>query len=257
MTTQALILIGGSVLLFITALACIIAAEQRAGRLAAMHNTKPYTAQAIAQIHQQIARGSLREGWGYACEITGMVECDTAILTPQTQQTCVAYSHAVMRETWQKLGAFDHRRAHDSDGWVKTDSSNTYDLRHVPTFRVRDATGCVLVDPAFADFDLEQRDKHYEVMSFSIGEGEYRTWHDEKALETGRTAYVLGYLADRDGQPILMRHPSNTHKKFIVSYRTEQELAKATGGAVNGFYFAAGLSGGIALILLVLLFVRF
>lgn len=255
MTTQTLVFITGSGLLFIMAIVCIIAAEQRIKRLAAMHDTEAYTARAIAQIHQQIARGSLREDWGYACEITGVVECDTAILTPQTQQTCVAYSYAVMRETWQKLGAFDHRRAHDSDGWVKTDSSNNYDLHHVPIFRVRDATGYVLVDPAFADFDLEQTDKHYEVMSFSIGEGEYRTWHDEKALQTGRLAYILGYLADRDCQPILMRHPSNTHKKFIVSYRTEQELAKATGGAANGYYFAAGLSGGVALILLVLLFV--
>ena len=35
---------------------------------------------------------------------------------------------------------------------------------------------------------------------------------------------MLGYLAERQGQPIIQRHVSNPSKKFLISYRSEQAL---------------------------------
>jgi hypothetical protein len=129
-------------------------------------------------------------------------------------------------------------------------SSTEVNDRHVPTFWVRDATGRVLVDPLTAELDLQALDERYEVLTASSGGSERRAWHIEKGLLVGHQVYVLGYISEQSGQPALRRHPRDRDKKFIISYRSEQELSRATNRRANLFYTLAALSGvgGILLV---------
>jgi hypothetical protein len=62
--------------------------------------------------------------------------------------------------------------------------------------------------------------------------------------------YVLGYLGERQGQPVIQRHPSGPAKKFLISYRDEQELTSANRRQASIAYFITGISGSLGLVLL-------
>jgi hypothetical protein len=46
-----------------------------------------------------------------------------------------------------------------------------------------------------------------------------------------------------------MRHPSNPQKKFLISYRSERDLARASSRSASLYYFLAGSSGTVGLLL--------
>ena len=116
---------------------------------------------------------------------------------------------------------------------------------------MRDASGRVLVDPTNAELDLQAIDERYEVVTSSLGDSERRTRREEKALPLGQPVYVLGYMAERQGQPVIQRHPSDSSKKFLISYRSEQELTSANKWRAALLYFVTGISGSAGVLLIV------
>jgi hypothetical protein len=235
-----LLIIAGAALLLI-ALICAIVAWNSEGRLAAIREIPPSTAQDVLLRYRHDGGA-----FGQPCEVSGVVECDASIDAPISGQPCAIVSHTV---TWEEWGppAFGKR---DADGMALKGSSTEVNDRHVPTFWVRDPTGRVLVDPLTAEFDLQALDERYEVMTASSGGSERRAWHTEKGLPVGHQVYVLGYMSEQNGQPVLRRHPRDRDRKFIISYRSEQELSRATNRRANLFYTLAALSGvgGILLV---------
>jgi hypothetical protein len=230
-----LLLILGAVLL-LSALICAIVGWNSEGRLAAISEIPPSTAQ-DALLRYRHDGGA----FGQPCEVSGVVECDASIDAPISGQPCAIISHSVTWEEWGQPTTFGHN-SYDTSLVLKGTSTEVND-RHVPTFWVRDATGRVLVDPLTAEFDLQALDERYEVMTASSGGSERRAWHTEKGLLVGHQVYVLGYMSEQSGQPVLRRHPRDRDKKFIISYRSEQELSHATNRRANLFYTLAALSG--------------
>jgi hypothetical protein len=230
------LLILGVVLLISAAIFAIIAWNTE-GRLALIKATPTTTAQDVYGRYRHDGGA-----FGQACEVAGVVEADYSFDGPLSGQPCVIYSHTVTWEDWSQQN-FGRRSV---DGMARTGGSTEVDDRHVPTFWVRDATGRVRVDPLLAEFDLKDIDERYEVMTASASER--RSWRTEKALPVGHQVYVLGYIGEKDGEPILGHHQHDKSKRFIISYRSERDLTHATSLRTNLFYILAGLCGigGIA-----------
>ena len=250
MTTLDIVLLCAGGLLMIVAAFCVAAAMRGEDKLLAIQDTPTSSAHDIQSMHRR------NGAYGQACEVTGVIECDASLSGPLSGQACVAYSHTLTWEEWGQPGMFD-RRAGTGD-MVYRNGGTEFDDRRAPAFWVRDASGRVLVDPTNAELDLQAIDERYEVVTSSFGDSERRTRREEKALPLGQRVYVLGYMADRQGQPVIQRHPSDPSKKFLISYRSEQELTSANKWRAALFYFVTGISSsaGVLLILWRLVLLR-
>jgi len=242
MTTLNIILLCAGALLLIVAALCVTAALRGEDRLLAILDTPTSSALDILAIHRN------NGAYGQACEVTGVIECDASLSAPLSGQACVAYNHMLTWEEWGKPGLLD-RRSGTSDLVYRTGGTE-FDDRRAPTFWVRDASGRVLVDPINAELDLQEIDSRYEVVTSGYGDSERRTRREEKGLPLGQTVYVLGYLSERQGQPVIQRHTSDSSKKFLISYRSEQELTRANRLRAAVFYFVAGISGSAGVLLI-------
>ena len=242
MTTLNIIFFcGGALLLLVTAF-CVTAALRGEDRLLAIVDTPTSSALDIHAIHRN------NGAYGQACEVTGVIECDASLSAPLSGQACVAYSHSLTWEEWGKPGMFD-RRSGTSDLVYRTGGAE-FDDRRAPTFWVRDASGRVLVDPINAELDLQPIDSNYEVVTSGYGDSERRTRREEKGLSLGQPVYVLGYLGEHQGQPIIQHHVGDKSKKFLISYRSEQTLTRANRLRATVFYFVAGISGSAGMVLI-------
>jgi hypothetical protein len=250
LSTIDLIFIAAGILLFALGIVCAMVAARKEARMLVIADTPTTAAGDVERIYR--ANGA----YGQACEIAGVIECDAPLSGPLTGQSCVAYSHLLRWEDWGKATAWDHNRARSADGLVCRDSGTEFDDRCVPTFWVRDASGQVQIDPINADLDLQELDQRYDVTLASVGDSERRTWRTEKALPTGHAVYVLGYLAERQGAPVLQRHPTDRTKKFLISHRSEQKLIGAHRVQSYAYYFAAGISGSLGLVMLIWRFLQ-
>jgi hypothetical protein len=241
-TISDIILLCTGGLLLIVAVICVTAATRGEDRLVAIMDTPTSSAHDILAIHRN------NGAYGQACEIAGVIECDASLSGPLSEQACVAYSHTLTWEEWGKPGMFD-KRSGTSD-LVYRNGGTEFDDRRAPTFWVRDASGRVQVDPINAELDLQPIDSRYEVVTSSFGDSERRTRREEKALPLGQQVYVLGYLGERAGQPIIQRHPSAPAKKFLISYRDEQALTRSNRVRAALFYFLGGISGSASVLLI-------
>ncbi len=242
MTTLTIMLLCAGGLLLIVAAICVAAALRGEDRLVAILDTPTSSALDIQAIHRN------NGAYGQPCEVAGVIECDAALSAPLSGQSVVAYSHSLAWEEWGKPGLFD-KRSGTSDLVYRTGGTE-FDDRCAPTFWVRDASGRVLVDPINAELDLQEIDARYEVFTSSLGDSERRTRREEKGLPLGQPVYVLGYLGEHQGQPIIQRHTSDTSKKFLISYRSEQALTRANRVRAAAFYFFAGISGSAGVLLI-------
>ncbi|MEO7908030.1 MAG: GIDE domain-containing protein [Roseiflexaceae bacterium] len=77
-----------------------------------------------------------------------------------------------------------------------------------------------------------------------------RRRREEKGLPLGQPVYVLGYLGERQGQPIIQRNVSDSSKKFLISYRSEQALTRSNRLRAAVFYFVAGISSSAGVLLI-------
>lgn len=241
MSRADLIFICAGALLFLLGVACALVATRKEDRALVIADTPTSNARDLETTFR-------RDGaYGQPCELVGLAECDAPLAGPLTGQSCVAYRHALTWEAWRKARPFDRRAG--VDGLVCHDRGTEFDERAVPSFWLRDATGRILVEPANVELDLKEIDQRYEVVTASFGGSERRTRRAEHALPLGQPVYLLGYLGERDGAPVLRRHPTDPKRKFLVSYRSEQQLLRANRAQSYGFYFAAGIAGSLGIVL--------
>ena len=64
--------------------------------------------------------------------------------------------------------------------------------------------------------------------------------------------YILGCVVDGQGQPMIARSPKDHRQKFIISRRSERELAASAASAARNWYYGAGGAGALGLVLLVI-----
>jgi hypothetical protein len=241
MTSLQIALIAGGGALALIAVAVTVFAWRGETSLIAMAETETLSTTEVLERYLRARGGG--QTFGEAVEVVGTVECDAPLQAPYSDKLCVAYDYVVNEESEQQIRGLGGRKGRE----VEFTSVNLDD-RRVPRFYVRDGSGRVAVAPAGAQLDLKETVARYEEYSNLRG-NEREIWREERALLLGEQVYVLGYLLDDGGQPVIGRHPLHPERRFLVSYRDERAFAGAMRRRAYGLYLAGGLSLGGAMAL--------
>lgn len=242
------------IILLIVATILFFVARHQAGRLHAMNAADTYTAQLLQDVHKKVTTSLGGDAMAQPCEISGVIECDTPLHGPLSDQACVAYTRAVTREYEEQVTEEDADGKRETRMERHSETVESEDRR--VRFRVRDATGRMLVDPDGADLDLIETANRYEDSpEASRGYSRSRTLgfrHVERALPVDITVYILGCAVDHQGQPMIARHPSDRKQRFFISRKSERELAQSAADWSRNYYYATIGLGVAGLVFVVL-----
>jgi E3 Ubiquitin ligase len=244
-------MIIAGILLLIVAASCYFIARSQSGKLEAMNATDTYTAQELRDLHSKITSSLGADALAQPCEAEGMIECDAPLTTSLSRTACVAYTRTVTREYEEDVTETDQQGKTQTRTECHSETVESEE-RHT-NFWVRDATGRTLIDPEGADLDLVETSNHYDP-AVSPGRGRTRTLGQrsvEQALPIGTRVYVLGCAVDQGGQPAITRSPRDSKARFLISRKTERELAQSAASWSHNLRYTAYGSGVVGLVLLV------
>ncbi len=216
--------------------------------------------QIASEIAGEIGGGNLRE----YVKVSGFIRCDRPLMSELKQQPCVHYTMRVVREYEEE------QTTRDSDGKSRTEtrrgsetvSSNSQSI----PFTLQDQSGELLVYPDGGNIETVQildefrRENSGSSISFGgfslaimgMGGGRrtigYR--YTESILPCDRAVLIIGTASD-DGGQVALRKPIKSDKKFIISLKSEEELAKSTANAAKGFLYGEIACFAIGVILLI------
>lgn len=246
---MGLIIGGVGLLLVCCAVGCFAAALWADRRLMVMRSAETISAADTGRLHRAGVRGQ-------RCEVTGTIECDNPMSAPLSGTLCVAYTHQSVKRVQggvysdlQDGGKYNH-------DYTEIDPSRERRTR----FYVRDASGRVLIDPAWASIEMPRTKEQYDSTTSGADSQRAETvgaWQIEEALSLGQQVYVLGYLGEFAGEPALVCHPSDRSEPFLISHRSERELARTATTRSNAFYLAGGATGVLGVLGVLLAVLRF
>ncbi len=215
-----------------------------------------------SEIAGEIGSGNLRE----YIKVRGIIRCDQPLISELKQEPCVHYTMKVVREYEEQ------QTIRDSDGKSRTETRRSSETvssnsQSIP-FTLQDRSGEILINPNGGNIETVQilnefRKENSSGSSISfggfslpiaVGMGGRRTLgyrYTESILPCDREVLVIGTAAD-DGDQVTMRKPSQSDKKFIISLKSEEELAKSTANAAKWLFYSMVTCFAIGLILLVL-----
>ena len=245
-------MIVGGILLLIVAVVCYFIARSQAGKLQVMNAADTYTAQMLGDLHGRVTASLGAEALAQPCEVEGVIESDTPLIAPLSKTACVVYTYVVSREYEEDVTSTDSEGKTSTRTDRSTETLESEDRRS--SFWVRDATGRTLVVPEGAELDLVETSNRFEAAA-APGYGRRRDLGRrsvEQSLAVGTQVYILGCAVDHQGQPAIGRSPKDSNATFMVSRRTERELAQSAASWSRNLYYVAAGSGVVGLALLVL-----
>lgn len=263
-------MIGGIVLLII-AVICFFSARSQANKLHAMNAAETYTSRMLTELHTNVVSTLGREALAETCDIEGVIECDTPLGAPLSGTPCVAYTMKVEREYEERVSDTDS--AGKQTTRVQRGSETVESNENKVDFWIRDDTGRVLVHPEQAELDLVKTKEQFQaatshgvgqtldfgLFSFTLPAPHFTTGRQtlgyrvtEEILETGIRVYVLGCASDYNGVPAITFNARKKDQRFMVSRRTERELANSAAKTARTLYFAAAGTGMLGVLLVVL-----
>jgi hypothetical protein len=242
-------MVFGGIILLIIAVICFFVARSNASSLDAMNAAETYTAQLLGEVHRKVSGSLGASALAQVCEIEGVIECTAPLAGPISKQPCVAYTYTQSREYEERVTSTDSAGKRETSVQRRSEQLKSED-RRTPFF-VRDATGLTLVMPEGAELDLVESGKRFDEvqqpwtgLTHTLGQS-----HIEQSLAPGTRVYVLGCAVDHDGIPALARHPSAGKQRFLISRKSERELAGSAATWARGMYIAAAGCGALGLIL--------
>jgi hypothetical protein len=240
------------IILLLVAAGCWFAARSQAGRLQAINATDTFTAQMLLDLYNRVIPALGGEALAQPCEVAGTIEADTPLTAPLSNSACVAYAYQVTREYEEDITTTDEHGKTTTATQQRSETASNDERR--TRFFVRDATGRVLIDPTDAELDLVDSGTRFDpaqrttlTRTRTLGHR-----HQEQSLAVGTSVYILGCVVDGQGQPMIARSPKDTKQKFIISRRSERELAGAAASAARYWYYGASGAGALGLVLLVI-----
>jgi len=256
------------VVLVLAAVGLYIGSRSQKRKLSQIKGTETSTAADLVGLAASVAKEIGAGSFNQVTELKGTIECPSPLTSELSQTTCIYYSMTVTRE-------------YEETYWTKDDKGNQVQRMRRGTesvatntrsvsFQVRDATGTTSVDPDGASFVDEK-----VLSEFRPGEGiggirfgsysfnpaslrglvggrrtvGYR--FEEKAIPVGRPIYVLGEAVDSDGR-LRVQKPSKKGTSFIVSLKTEEQLAKGAQSATTGLLIGAAAAAVLGVLGIVL-----
>ncbi|MFM7599742.1 MAG: E3 ubiquitin ligase family protein [Pseudanabaena sp.] len=219
--------------------------------------------QIASEIAGEIGGGNLRE----YVKVRGIVRSDRPLISELKQEPCVHYTMRVVREYEEQ------QTTTDSEGKTRTETRRNSETvssnsQSIP-FTLQDHSGELVVSPDGGNIETVQilnefRQENFNSSSISFGGfslaigagmgGGRRTLgyrYTESILPCDREVLVIGTAAD-DGGQVTLRKPIQSDKKFIISLKSEEELAKSTASAVKGFLYGEIACLAIGTILVIL-----
>ncbi len=243
--------IGGIILIILAAIFFFVA-RSNASSLSAMNAADTYTAQLLGEVYRKVTGSLGADALAQVCEVEGSIECESPLKGPVSKQPCVAYAYTQSREYEERVTSTDANSKRETRVERRSEQLKSEDRR--TSFYVRDATGRTLVLPEGAELDLAESGSRFDEVQ-QAWTGATRTLgqrHSESSLAPGTRVYVLGCAVDHQGAPAIARHPTKDGQRFLVSRRSERELAGSAAAWARGLYIAAAAAGAIGLILLVI-----
>jgi hypothetical protein len=217
--------------------------------------------QIASEIAGEIGGGNLRE----YVKVSGLIRCDRPLISELKQEPCVHYTMSVVREYEEE------HTTRDSDGKTRTEtrrgSENVSSNSQSIPFTLQDKSGELMVNPDGGNIETVQilnefrRENSSSSISFGgfslevgVGMGGRRTIgyrYTESILPCDREVLIIGTASD-DGSQLTLLKPIKSDKKFIISLKSEEELAKSTANAAKGFLYGEIACFAIGTILLIL-----
>jgi len=256
-------IIAGAVLMVVSiALYLVSAAQNR--KLAAIRGTPTSLAADLrslaSSVGQELGGGSFAE----AAEVKGVVRCEHPLVSELSEVKCVHYSTKVTREYEETSWETDAngRRVQRTNRGSDVVSENSRSV----SFEVEDSSGRIPVEPEGANIVAERVLSRFDpgeaaadglrlgrlVLRLAPALSSRRTIgyrYEEHAIPVDRPVYVLGEASDAGGT-LTIRRPSAKGGRFIISLKSEEELARIARRAVTVLRVIAIVAdaAGVALI---------
>jgi len=215
-------------------------------------------------------RSSMGNGnFTHFCEVKGVAHSDSPITSELAKKQVVYYSSKVVHE-YERLEEKKDANGRMQKNWEKHSDVVSDNTNWANGFGVKDDTGFILIDPANSELHAVQIHSNFERgepnadalvkfkiggVSFGLGDSTpgrktigYR--YTETAIALGQDLYVIGDANDREGR-LQIAKPSDKAQPFIVSTKSETELAGDLGSSIKGLkigaYICWGLGAGLAI----------
>ncbi len=180
-------------------------------------------------------------------EIYGKVVCQSPLQTPFSNQPCVYYEYEVEKEVWER----------DNDGRMETNWETVEEDKKQIPFYIDDGSGKIKINPDGATIEPRdlgekrwqrgQRFNNSLLENIFSGLTNFNARVSERALMANENAYVFGYVTKTAEGYCMQKHD----KKFLISYRTEEEVEKRTArsATIMKVLGIAGIILGIGLVI--------
>jgi hypothetical protein len=165
--------------------------------------------------------------------VSGVIECATPLIAPESRTPCVAYDYRVICEHEPgaagaaKLPATtpDDTPPAEEDAATAPACSHSETVRHESEhvrFYVRDGSRRVLVDPQGAHLErtvtVERSEPHEGEWSEAEGRRIIGYRYREHVLAVGRSVQVSGLARSHDGQVLLTSDPDRPEQPLTIRY---------------------------------------
>jgi hypothetical protein len=239
----ALLIIVGVVLFFF--------ARSAGSRLAAMNAANTFDHRTLTLVHRKIVDALDPSAFAQPAEVEGTVSCEQPLYGPVSGRPLAAFRHIrtrVYEESVEESAGENQKRT-----VIKRQESTVADSDQRVPFTVVDAAGATPVLPEGAEIDLVETANRFEEIN-EPWRGKTRTlgYRDvESGLELGTKVYVLATAVDRNDEPVMAKHPSKPDALFLISRRSERELAEEAARQNRNLLIAAPISAALGVILII------
>jgi hypothetical protein len=248
------------IVLAVAAIGLSFGARRQRRKLGQMRAAQTAGAAELSELSAAVAKDIGAGSFNQVTEVKGTIECGSPLVSELSQTPCVRYSMSVTREYEESYWERDDK-GNQVQRTRRGSESVAANARSVP-FQVRDATGSIEVDPEGASFVDEKVFSRFEqgggtsfrFGGFSLDAGGFMSpggrrtigyRFEESAIPVGRQVYVLGEAVDSGGR-LRVARPQAKGAAFIVSLKSEEELAKGAGKAATAFTVGAVVAALLA-----------
>lgn len=250
------LIIGGAIVALI-GLFIWMSKSKKEGKSAILSTTDTSSVSEVIENYENM-RSSMGNGkFSHFCEVKGVAHSDSPLTSELAKEECVYYSSKVVYE-YERLEEKKESNGKITKSWVKKSDVVSDNTKWANSFGVKDSTGFIAVDPAKAELHAVQIHSNFEKgepnqdaalklnvggMSFGLGSKNpgHRTIgyrYTETAILLNTNLYVIGDANDREGK-LQIAKPAEKKYPFIVSTKSESELAGDLGSSIKGLKIGA------------------
>ncbi len=260
------------VLLASVGIVLLVLAEYQRTQLRQLRAAERSTTRELAAYAESVSQALVEAGhYSQIAEVSGIVKCDTPLISEVAKQPCVYYDARVSRE--YEESRYRETRRRRRQGRTRRGSETVANNTQRVPFWVEDAAGRIHVDPSGAEIEPVQIADRFEpaaptggggsltIGSFSITLPSLSTTPEagrrtigyrfrERAIPLDRRVYVLGEVTDASGT-LTIQKPSQKGR-FVISLRSKEEIVRSVATRAQWITVAGAGSGATGVIVVAL-----